>query len=143
LRRFWGETRGREERRRGRSARGLYRRGYVQERLGFWRGGDRTARVVPCSRRTASGGGSRYWQVGHGCQRGGVGEASVPLQEFAQVGRGPEAGLGRIGSPGLFSFSILFFFWKLFYFITFSFVLQFDSNQFVKFSKIQENIPDQ
>jgi hypothetical protein len=40
-------------------------------------------------------------------------------------------------------FFFFFFFMFLDYFISFSFVLQFDSNQFVKFSKIQENIPEQ
>jgi hypothetical protein len=43
----------------------------------------------------------------------------------------------------LYFSSFLLFFLFLVYFVSFSFVLQFDSNQFVKFSKIQDNIPEQ
>jgi hypothetical protein len=56
------------------------------------------------------------------------------------LGYGIDLELGRIGAPQPFSFfdSLLFFslFCFLNPFITFSFELQIDSNQFLKFSKI-------
>jgi hypothetical protein len=50
---------------------------------------------------------------------------------------------GMPRGPLLFFYSFLLsFFLFLDYFISFSFVLQFDTNQFVKFSKIKDNIPE-
>jgi hypothetical protein len=63
------------------------------------------------------------------------------------LGRGPVSSLGRKGYPGPFhSFFFIFFLFFLFFFcflisfITFAFWLQFDSNQNLKFSNIQNNI---
>jgi hypothetical protein len=55
-------------------------------------------------------------------------------------GVGPQADYssGPNGSPGPFNYFFLFLF--SISFITFSFVLQIDSNQFLKFSKIHLNI---
>jgi hypothetical protein len=130
LRRFWGGTRGREERRQGRSAQGLYRRGYAWERLGFRRGqrsngsGLCRARGGLCSEEGAMLTWGPEWRTLSGFCPGGSWAGSWP---------GPDSVPGALFSlPIFFLFSL---FWKLFYFITFSFVLQFDSNQFVKFSK--------
>jgi hypothetical protein len=84
--------------------------------------------------------------VGPGGQRARS-EAGVTVRD--ETPGGPRAALGvgpdwfpRSVSLFLNSFSFSFFCF-LIYFKTFSFVLQFKSNQIVKFSKNQDNTPEQ
>jgi hypothetical protein len=56
------------------------------------------------------------------------------------MGHGPQAGLGRNGSPRPFSLFLFFFYFSFsvfYFFITFAFWFQIKSNQLVNFSKIQ------
>jgi hypothetical protein len=73
----------------------------------------------------------------------GEGEKRVPVRK-GFLGRGPDLELGRIVSPGAFScfflLSSFFFFLFLDLFITFAFWIQINSNQILKFSKIQHNV---
>jgi hypothetical protein len=57
------------------------------------------------------------------------------------LGRRPDLEMGQKVAPRPFSyfFDSLFVFFFLDYFITFSFLLQIDSNQFLKFAKIRSN----
>jgi hypothetical protein len=84
---------------------------------------------------------SRVPHVGEGER-----EQRVPVRDEL-AGRGLIPLLGRFGSPWPSSiflfFSIFFFFCFLISIITFAFVTQMTSNQFVKFSKIPSNIPEQ
>jgi hypothetical protein len=60
-----------------------------------------------------------------------------------EVGPWAKTGAGHKGFPGallFFSFFLFFLFLFSISFITFAFCLQFDSNQFLKFSNIQNNI---
>jgi hypothetical protein len=83
----------------------------------------------------------RYWPVGPPGQRGGKGR-DVPFRDDALLGLGPNLGLGRIGSPGLFSFLYFFisfsFSFLIFWFVLNSFtnLVQTNSNKFLGPSNI-------
>jgi hypothetical protein len=64
-------------------------------------------------------------------QRGGKGRG-VPFRDGALLGLGPNLVLGRIGSPGLFSFLYFFFLFFSDFLICFKFFCKFGSNQFKK-----------
>jgi hypothetical protein len=79
--------------------------------------------------------------------RGGIREVrqgerrAVPIRVCWEVGRGLILMPGQMGSPGpLFYFYFLFFFCFLISFISFAYIIQTRSIQFLKFCKIQHNV---
>jgi hypothetical protein len=65
---------------------------------------------------------------------------------FAGMGRGPLAGLGRMASPGPFSYFLFFSSFSFFLFlifISFEKMLQIKSNHFLNSSNIPCNAPNQ
>jgi hypothetical protein len=68
---------------------------------------------------------------------------NIPIRNRSWVGRGPFQQLGRFGSPWPFSCFFFFSFLSFFYFLISSItslnLVQIDSNQFLKISKIQGN----
>jgi hypothetical protein len=102
--------------------------------LGYWR-----------EARTEEGDDDVAWQTGPTCRRGGEDRQRTGSEIIA----GLRAACGtRPDSPPwplflYFSSFLLFLFCFLIPFITFAFVTQMTSNQFVKFSKIPINIPEQ
>jgi hypothetical protein len=83
--------------------------------------------------------------MGPVCQREERG-GRVPFRAEAVLGRGRFGGWAEMASPSLFLFFFVlssFLFLFLVYFISFSKLVQIDSNQFVNFSKIPSNLPEQ
>jgi hypothetical protein len=87
--------------------------------------------------------GGRRLTGGSRCQRGKE-ETVRTGSGFPGVGRGPKLMPSQMVSPVLFIFFffsfLLFFFCFLYSFISFSNLIQINSNQIVNFSKIQLNI---
>jgi hypothetical protein len=82
-------------------------------------------------------------QLGPACQWKGEKREGTGSVLIAGLRAGYTVGPKGMPRGPLLFFSSFLFFLFLDYFISFSFVLQFDSNQFVKFSKIEDNIPEQ
>jgi hypothetical protein len=107
---------------------------WIEQQIDGIEGGEKIALELAHKReiRLEVRGDDLAWQLGPACQWKGEKREGTGLVLIAGLWAG-----FTVGPKGMPRGPLLFFFMFLDYFISFSFVLQFDSNQFVKFSKIQ------